>query len=65
MQTRRLSIEGAVEFTPKQHWDSRGLFLEWFRVRVLGSIAQGLSLLHEDEQHRAEAIRRDAVAPPD
>ncbi|MEJ7770354.1 MAG: dTDP-4-dehydrorhamnose 3,5-epimerase family protein [Geodermatophilaceae bacterium] len=36
MQVRPLSIGGAVEFTPRQHVDQRGLFLEWFRADALG-----------------------------
>lgn len=31
MLVRELSIPGALEFTPVQHGDDRGLFLEWFR----------------------------------
>lgn len=32
MQTRELAVKGAFEFTPKQHGDDRGVFLEWFKV---------------------------------
>lgn len=35
MQVRPLSIDGAWEFTPKQHGDSRGLFLEAFKASVV------------------------------
>lgn len=31
MKVRPLGIEGAWEVTPRQHGDSRGLFLEWYR----------------------------------
>ncbi len=31
MSLRELSVAGAWEFTPRQHGDSRGLFLEWFQ----------------------------------
>ncbi|WBC14314.1 dTDP-4-dehydrorhamnose 3,5-epimerase [Micromonospora sp. WMMA1998] len=31
MKVRPLGIEGAWEITPRQHGDSRGLFLEWYR----------------------------------
>ncbi|MFJ9693496.1 dTDP-4-dehydrorhamnose 3,5-epimerase [Kitasatospora sp. NPDC101183] len=31
MKFRELSIEGAVEVTPQQHGDPRGLFMEWYR----------------------------------
>ncbi|MES1170528.1 MAG: dTDP-4-dehydrorhamnose 3,5-epimerase [Leifsonia sp.] len=37
MQTRPLSIPGAVEFTPTQFRDDRGLFSETFRLDVLES----------------------------
>lgn len=35
MQTRQLTIPGAVEFTPTQHSDSRGDFFEHFRFEPL------------------------------
>lgn len=35
MQARPLTIDGAWEFTPVQHGDSRGLFLEAFKAPVL------------------------------
>lgn len=35
MQIRELAVPGAFEFTPVQHGDSRGLFLEWFKVDAL------------------------------
>ncbi|NLU83584.1 dTDP-4-dehydrorhamnose 3,5-epimerase [Rhodococcus sp. HNM0569] len=31
MHIRELSIAGAFEFTPVQHGDDRGVFLEWFK----------------------------------
>lgn len=31
MKIQELSISGAWEFTPRQHGDDRGLFLEWFK----------------------------------
>lgn len=31
MKVRELSLSGALEITPAQHGDDRGLFLEWFR----------------------------------
>jgi dTDP-4-dehydrorhamnose 3,5-epimerase len=39
MQVRQLAIPGAFEFTPVQHGDDRGLFLEWFRVDALRTAA--------------------------
>jgi dTDP-4-dehydrorhamnose 3,5-epimerase len=35
MKINELSLEGAWEFTPVQHGDSRGVFLEWYRVEKL------------------------------
>lgn len=35
MQVRELKVPGAFEFTPVQHGDDRGLFLEWFKVDKL------------------------------
>ncbi|NTW38589.1 MAG: dTDP-4-keto-6-deoxy-D-glucose epimerase [Cellulomonadaceae bacterium] len=32
MKFRELSIAGAWEVTPRQHGDSRGMFLEWFKT---------------------------------
>ena len=34
MQVRELSVPGALEVTPVQHADDRGVFLEWFREDV-------------------------------
>lgn len=31
MQIRELAVPGALEVTPRQHGDDRGVFLEWFR----------------------------------
>jgi dTDP-4-dehydrorhamnose 3,5-epimerase len=31
MDTRQLAVGGAWEFTPRQHGDDRGVFLEWFK----------------------------------
>ena len=39
MQVRELAVPGAFEFTPVQHGDDRGLFLEWFRVDALRTAA--------------------------
>lgn len=35
MQIRELGISGAVEFTPRQFSDDRGLFAEWYRFEAL------------------------------
>ncbi|SDO26299.1 dTDP-4-dehydrorhamnose 3,5-epimerase [Nakamurella panacisegetis] len=39
MQVRELAVPGAFEFTPVQHGDERGLFLEWFKVDKLRDAA--------------------------
>lgn len=39
MQVRELAVPGAFEFTPVQHGDDRGLFLEWFKLDVLRTAA--------------------------
>jgi dTDP-4-dehydrorhamnose 3,5-epimerase len=35
MDVRELSIPDTFEFTPRQHPDDRGVFLEWFKADVL------------------------------
>jgi dTDP-4-dehydrorhamnose 3,5-epimerase len=35
MQIRELLVPGAFEFTPVQHGDDRGVFLEWFKIEKL------------------------------
>ena len=37
MKFRALSIAGAVEVTPQQHGDPRGLFAEWYRFDLLAA----------------------------
>jgi len=68
MQTRQLSIEGAVEFTPKQHGDSRGLLLEWFRSDALAaSIGHDLALAQGNLSISARGVVRGihyASVPP-
>lgn len=45
MQVRELAVQGAFEFTPVQHGDARGLFLEWFKVeRLTEAIGHPLTL---------------------
>lgn len=34
MQVRELAVPGALEITPKQFPDARGVFLEWFRTET-------------------------------
>ena len=38
MKARPLSIDGAWEFTPVQHGDDRGVFLEAFKADLLAEI---------------------------
>jgi len=38
MRIRELAVQGAFEFTPIQHGDDRGLFLEWFKVDMLRGV---------------------------
>ncbi|MEO6116566.1 MAG: dTDP-4-dehydrorhamnose 3,5-epimerase [Pseudolysinimonas sp.] len=38
MHTRQLSIPGAVEFTPDQHGDDRGVFFEHYRFEPLNEV---------------------------
>ena len=37
VKIRPLGIEGAFEISPVQHGDSRGLFLEWYRLDLLAA----------------------------
>lgn len=36
VELRELAVPGAVEFTPRQHGDERGVFLEWFKEGPFG-----------------------------
>lgn len=38
MQVRELSIAGALEITPRQFGDARGLFLEWFKAESFADV---------------------------
>jgi len=38
VQVRQLSIPGALEITPRQYGDNRGVFLEWFRADRLAEV---------------------------
>ncbi|MGP3953669.1 dTDP-4-dehydrorhamnose 3,5-epimerase [Streptomyces sp. 7N604] len=45
MRLRQLSIDGAWEVTPRQHDDSRGTFLEWYRFdRIAGEVGHPMRL---------------------
>jgi dTDP-4-dehydrorhamnose 3,5-epimerase len=46
MKVRTLAIPGAWEFTPTQHEDDRGVFLEWYQAReVAAAVGHRLSLV--------------------
>jgi dTDP-4-dehydrorhamnose 3,5-epimerase len=58
MDVRELSIPDAFEFTPRQHPDDRGVFLEWFKAEQLEkAIGHRLSL----EQANISVSKRGAV----
>ena len=45
MEIAPLAVEGAWQITPKQHGDSRGLFLEWFKESAFTeAVGHGLRL---------------------
>lgn len=54
MQARPLGISGAVKFTPRQHRDERGLFLEWYRADRLSD-----SIGHQFNVAQANVILDD------
>lgn len=68
MRARPLAIAGAVEFTPLQHGDNRGLFLEWFRADALGeAIGHRLTLAQANLSVSARGVVRGihyASVPP-
>lgn len=68
MKVRPLAIAGAFEFTPQQHGDSRGLFLEWFRGDALGeAIGHPLSLAQANLSVSSRGVVRGihyASVPP-
>jgi dTDP-4-dehydrorhamnose 3,5-epimerase len=46
MKVRALAIAGAWEFTPTQHQDDRGVFLEWYQAReVAAAVGHPLDLV--------------------
>jgi dTDP-4-dehydrorhamnose 3,5-epimerase len=58
MEVRELAVPDAFEFTPVQHPDDRGVFLEWFKAGPLETaIGHRLSL----EQANISVSRRGAV----
>jgi dTDP-4-dehydrorhamnose 3,5-epimerase len=58
MEVRELAVPDAFEFTPVQHPDDRGVFLEWFKAGLLETaVGHRLSL----EQANISVSRRGAV----
>ena len=68
MQVRQLSIPGALEITPRQHGDNRGVFLEWFRAdRLTEAIGHSLGLAQANLSVSARGVVRGihfASVPP-
>jgi dTDP-4-dehydrorhamnose 3,5-epimerase len=58
MEVRELSISDTFEFTPRQHPDDRGVFLEWFKAEELEkAVGHRLSLV----QANTSVSRRGSV----
>jgi dTDP-4-dehydrorhamnose 3,5-epimerase len=59
MKVRALSIPGAWEFTPVQHEDDRGVFLEWYQGReVVAAVGHQLTLAQANHSiSRAGTLR--------
>ncbi|MFG2180315.1 dTDP-4-dehydrorhamnose 3,5-epimerase family protein [Streptomyces abikoensis] len=58
MRTRRMTIEGAWEVTPRLHADDRGMFTEWYRFdRLAEAVGHPLRLA----QANLSVSRRDVV----
>jgi dTDP-4-dehydrorhamnose 3,5-epimerase len=68
MQARPLTIDGAVELTPKQFGDDRGTFLEWFSQRTFGeATGHALALAQSNCSVSAKGVLRGihyADVPP-
>ncbi|KAB1901559.1 dTDP-4-dehydrorhamnose 3,5-epimerase family protein [Micromonospora tulbaghiae] len=68
MKIRPLSIEGAWEVTPRQHGDTRGLFLEWYRFdRLAEAVGHPLRLAQANLSVSARDVVRGihfADVPP-
>lgn len=54
MRVDELAVPGAWSFTPKQHADPRGVFLEWFRAPVLREVL-GFDLQLQQANHSASS----------
>jgi len=68
MQVRPLAIAGAWEFTPVQHRDDRGVFLEWYKAdEVAAAVGHPLSLVQANSSVSARGTVRGvhfADVPP-
>ncbi|MDQ3733934.1 MAG: dTDP-4-dehydrorhamnose 3,5-epimerase family protein [Actinomycetota bacterium] len=68
MQIRPLTISGALEITPVQHGDSRGVFLEWYRSdRLTEAIGHQFTLAQVNLSVSARGVVRGihyASVPP-
>jgi dTDP-4-dehydrorhamnose 3,5-epimerase len=68
MQVRELKVPDAYEFTPTQHGDDRGVFLEWFRADAFaGALRQPLRLAQANTSVSARGVVRGihfAEVPP-
>jgi 5-epimerase len=68
MKVRELSIPGAWEFTPVQHGDPRGVFLEWYRSEpVTEAVGHPLRLVQTNHSNSRRGVLRGihyADVPP-
>jgi dTDP-4-dehydrorhamnose 3,5-epimerase len=68
MQVRELKVPDAYEFTPTQHGDDRGVFLEWFRADDFGgALGHPLRLAQANTSVSARGVVRGihfAEVPP-
>jgi dTDP-4-dehydrorhamnose 3,5-epimerase len=67
VDVRGLAIEGSWVFTPRQHRDSRGTFLEWFRAEALSAVGHPFTLAQANQSvSRRGALRgvHFASVPP-
>ena len=58
MQVRELLMPGAYEFTPVQHGDPRGVFLEWFKVERLEEAYRDRTAIRERGARGAGFLHR-------
>jgi dTDP-4-dehydrorhamnose 3,5-epimerase len=68
MKVRPLAVAGAWEFTPAQHHDDRGVFLEWYKAdAVAEAVGHPLSLVQANTSVSARGTLRGvhfADVPP-